>query len=139
MSRRVSAWLPGVVVVAIGVVEAAVYLSQGRYVPAVVVGVALVIIGALLSPLAFPRRREEAAVTVYWRPGCVYCLRLRWSLGRRARRANWVDIWVDPDAAATVRGINDGNETVPTVVVGGDAWTNPSPARVRDALAAPRG
>ena len=74
-------------------------------------------------------------MTIYWRPGCVYCLRLRWSLGRQARRASWVDIWADPAAAATVRGINEGNETVPTVVVGEHTWTNPPPARVREALA----
>lgn len=34
-----------------------------------------------------------------------------------------VDIWADPSAAATVRAIASGNETVPTVVVG-DATTD---------------
>ena len=54
---------------------------------------------------------------IYWRPGCRYCRSLRLGLGRDARRAHWVDIWRDPAAAAAVRAIADGNETVPTVVL----------------------
>lgn len=37
-----------------------------------------------------------------------------------------VNIWEDPAAAATVRSIADGNETVPTVVVGPVGLVNPS-------------
>jgi glutaredoxin len=36
------------------------------------------------------------------------------------------NIWDDPDAAAFVRSVADGNETVPTVVVGDRAMVNPS-------------
>lgn len=46
----------------------------------------------------------------------------------------WVDIWSDEDAAAYVRLVNDGNETVPTVIIDGVAHTNPPPTRVRSAL-----
>ena len=46
----------------------------------------------------------------------------------------WVDIWADPDGAAYVRSVNDGNETVPTVVIDGVAHTNPSPRAVVAAL-----
>ena len=78
--------------------------------------------------------RDDVDVVVYWRPGCMYCERLRRSLGADARRAAWVDIWRDPDAAAFVRGVNDGNETVPTVVLDGVPHTNPDPDLVRAAL-----
>ncbi len=76
-------------------------------------------------------------VTIYWRDGCPYCLRLRWAVRKSGSRATWVDIWADPDAAAYVRTTNDGgNEVVPTVVIDGVAHTNPDPGTVRAALAA---
>src|SRR5699024_6817925 len=78
---------------------------------------------------------SDDAVVAYWRPGCPFCMRLKRSLGSLRATALWVDIWADADAAAFVRGVNDGNETVPAVVVGDEAiWTNPPPGRVRDAL-----
>ncbi|MFD5432083.1 glutaredoxin domain-containing protein [Kitasatospora sp. NPDC127067] len=103
-------------------------------------------LAAVNSPLVFPKslgaaeaQRRSAAdgrPVVYWRPGCKYCLRLRLRLGRSARRLHWVDIWSDPEAAAVVRAANDGNETVPTVVVDGRPHTNPDPAWVRGQLSA---
>lgn len=78
----------------------------------------------------------EGKVVVYHRKGCPFCARMRLVLGRRGSQAVWVDIWADPDAAAYVRSVNDGNETVPTVVIDGQAHTNPSPSVVRRALAA---
>ena len=44
-------------------------------------------------------------------------------------RAKWVDIWADDDAAAYVRMVNDGNETVPTVVIDGVPPHQPQPVR----------
>lgn len=103
------------------------------------------LLAALLnSPLAFPRSISAAQAqrrgavdgrpVVFWRPGCVYCLRLRLRLGRDARRLHWVDIWRDPEAAAAVRAVNDGNETVPTVFVAGRPHTNPPVEWVRARL-----
>ncbi len=46
-----------------------------------------------------------------------------------------VNIWEDPDAAATVRTMAGGSETVPTVVVAGTAYVNP---RVRNVIEAVR-
>lgn len=93
------------------------------------------VLAVLLSPLVFPRSvtaaqaRERSAhdgrPIVYWRPGCRYCLRLRRRLGRRAGRVHWVNIWRDPDGAAVVRAVTGGDETVPTVVVDGEAVVNP--------------
>lgn len=96
------------------------------------------------SPLIFPRsigaqeaqRRNavDGRPVVFWRPGCKYCIRLRIRLGRSARQVHWVNIWRDPAGAAAVRAVNDGNETVPTVVVAGQPHTNPDPEWVREQL-----
>jgi len=100
--------------------------------------------GFLLSPLAFPRglpaaeAQERSAAdgrpVVYWRPGCRFCLALRFRLGRDAGRAHWVDIWSDPEAAAAVRAVTVGSETVPTVIAGETALVNPGLAAVRALL-----
>ena len=142
--RLVRAWLQSAAVGAVGLVEGILFLAQGRPLPAVLAIAVLGLIAWVLSPAAFPRSPSARAVegppgagggiVVYWRPGCMYCLRLRWSLGRLAGRATWVDIWADEDAAAFVRGVNDGNETVPTVVVENTVRTNPEVGWVRRAL-----
>ncbi|SFB50169.1 Glutaredoxin [Amycolatopsis marina] len=75
-------------------------------------------------------------IRFYWRPGCWFCAKLR----RRLDRANVVyraiNIWEDPDAAAQVRAVAGGNETVPTVIIGSRAMVNPS---LREVLAARSG
>ena len=73
-------------------------------------------------------------VVVYHRPGCTFCARLKLVLTGVRSRAIWVDIWDDPEAAAFVRSVNEGNETVPTVIMDGRPHTNPDPFRVRRAL-----
>ena len=73
---------------------------------------------------------SPAPVTVYWRPGGPYCARLRRGLRRAGVVTEEVDIWADPDAAAVVRRAARGNETVPTVAVGGRFLVNPSVAEV---------
>lgn len=83
-----------------------------------------------LGRLPAKRRR----VVIYWRPGCGYCARLKRALGPDRQRATWVNIWQDKDAAAFVRGVNDGNEIVPTVVINGEPHTNPDPKLVRLSL-----
>ncbi|UFU05908.1 glutaredoxin domain-containing protein [Ruania halotolerans] len=75
-------------------------------------------------------------VIIYWRPGCMYSSGLRRALGRTGRSATWVNIWTDDEAAAFVRSVNGGNETVPTVVIEGEAHTNPPAGLVRDRLLA---
>jgi glutaredoxin-like protein len=73
---------------------------------------------------------DRSPVTVYSRPGCPYCYLLRRGLRRRQVPFSEVDIWTDPDAAAAVRAVADGNETVPTVHVAGQWLINPSAATV---------
>lgn len=71
---------------------------------------------------------------LFWRPGCPYCTRLRRGLARRGVTLPEVNIWQDPAAAAAVRAVTGGSETVPTVVVGDRALVNPSPAAVLAAV-----
>jgi hypothetical protein len=46
----------------------------------------------------------------------------------------WADIWQDPAGAAVVRSADEGDETVPTVVVAGRSHVGPDPAWVRERL-----
>ncbi len=66
------------------------------------------------------------AITFYWRPGCGFCMGLERRLDRLGVALDKRNIWDDPEAAATVRSIANGNETVPTVVVGEARMVNPS-------------
>ena len=74
-------------------------------------------------------------VTFFWRPGCGFCTRLRSGLERAGVALDERNIWEDPDAAAFVRSVARGNETVPTVVVRGSALVNPPAAEVIALLA----
>jgi mycoredoxin len=74
-----------------------------------------------------------AEIIVFWRPGCGFCSSLLGQLERVSVPHVRVNIWEDPDAAATARSIARGNETVPTVVVGPVGMVNPS---VQEILAA---
>ncbi|WBC16147.1 glutaredoxin domain-containing protein [Micromonospora sp. WMMA1998] len=135
-------WLAGLMLV-VGVL---VGVAQDGAVPSVLGFAGFALLAVLFSPLAFPRslsaaeaRRRSARdgrPIVYWRPGCTYCLRLRLRLGRHAGRAHWVDIWRDPEAAAAVRAVTGGDETVPTVVLPDQVVVNPDPAWLRARLPA---
>ncbi len=67
-----------------------------------------------------------ARVEFYWRPGCPFCSRLRRKLEKSGIPLEDHNIWEEPRAAARVREIAGGNETVPTVVVRGIGLVNPS-------------
>lgn len=73
-------------------------------------------------------------VTIYWRPGCPFCVRLEGAVGRSGEKATWHNIWENDEAREFVAMVNDGNEVVPTVVIDGHAHTNPDPAVVLRAL-----
>jgi mycoredoxin len=78
---------------------------------------------------------QISLVEFYWRPGCPFCLHLERALDTAKIPMSKRNIWDDPDAAAFVRSVADGNETVPTVRVGAWSGVNPSPAEVAKALA----
>lgn len=74
------------------------------------------------------------AVHYYWRPGCPFCTMLRRGLDGLGIVTVDHDIWQDPEAAAEVRRHARGNETVPTVVIGGTGMVNPSAREVAEHL-----
>lgn len=76
----------------------------------------------------------DPVVRFYWRPGCPFCVALRARLRKRGIPFEPINIWEDPDAAALVRSVADGNETVPTVFVAGQAMVNPSADQVESVL-----
>ncbi|MER5511601.1 glutaredoxin domain-containing protein [Streptomyces sp. NPDC002766] len=137
-------WLPPLLFALCGSALATELALDGSPAGATALLLVFLVLAAVNSPLIFPRsvdaqeaQRRSAAdgrPVVYWRPGCTYCVRLRLRLGRRARRLHWVNIRRDPAGAAVVRAANDGNETVPTVVVAGRPHTNPDPEWVRRQL-----
>ncbi|MGP4112141.1 glutaredoxin domain-containing protein [Streptomyces sp. 4N509B] len=138
------AWLLPMLFVLGGSAVAAPQLLDGSPGTAAALLLAFLALAGVNSPLVFPRSigareaQRRSAVDgrpiVFWRPGCTYCIRLRVRLGRGARQAYWVNIWRDPAGATAVRAVNDGNETVPTVVVAGRPRTNPDPGWVREQL-----
>ncbi|MDH4076257.1 MAG: NrdH-redoxin [Acidimicrobiia bacterium] len=76
------------------------------------------------------------AIEFYWRPGCPFCMFLERSLGAANVPMSKRNIWEDPDAAAYVRSVAYGNETVPTIRVGGWSAVNPSADEVLEAMKA---
>lgn len=78
---------------------------------------------------------DPREVVVYTRPGCPYCFTLRGGLRRAGLAFREINIWEDRDAAAFVRSVAGGSETVPTVVVGDVRMVNPSARRVRSVAA----
>ncbi|WP_154796580.1 mycoredoxin [Occultella kanbiaonis] len=68
---------------------------------------------------------------------CGYCRRLKTQLKSAGIAYNEVNIEEDPSAAAFVEQVNDGNQTVPTILFpDGSAATNPSLAQVQERLGA---
>jgi glutaredoxin-like protein len=73
-------------------------------------------------------------MTLYWRPRCPYCARLKARLRLARIPFRPVNIWEDGEAAAVVRAVNNGNELVPTVRIGDRFLSNPSFGEVRQTL-----
>ena len=73
--------------------------------------------------------------TMYSTPWCGYCHRLRSQLDREGIEYDVDDIEQHPEAADIVEQVNNGNQTVPTLVYSdGTAHTNPSLAQVKQKL-----
>ena len=74
-------------------------------------------------------------LTMYTTPWCGYCKRLKRQLAADGIEMTEVDIEQDHEAADFVMTVNNGFQTVPTVVFpDGSALTNPSAAAVKDRL-----
>lgn len=140
-------WSNATALAAAAVVLLVLLASSGDWVPGLLAAAVLLVAAWLVSPLkgrnnptwSDIQNTDSATVVIFWRPGCVFCLRMRAALGPRARKAVWLNIWSDASAAAFVREHNGGNETVPTVILGGAVLTNPEPGVVRRELAGSRG
>ncbi|MFF0296948.1 mycoredoxin [Kitasatospora sp. NPDC004615] len=81
----------------------------------------------------------SGTVTMYSTTWCGYCNRLKSQLDREGIAYTEVNIEQDPASASYVESVNDGNQTVPTVVVVGasgeqSVMTNPSLRQVQAAL-----
>jgi mycoredoxin len=77
-----------------------------------------------------------SSFTMYSTPWCGYCHRLKGQLDREGIPFEIVDIEQQPEAAKLVEQVNNGNQTVPTLVYSdGTAQTNPSLAQVKAKLA----
>ena len=70
--------------------------------------------------------QDATQIDLYWRPGCGFCSSLRRGLDKLGIERVEHNIWDDPSGSAVVRKHANGNETVPTVVVGGTGLVNPS-------------
>jgi mycoredoxin len=75
---------------------------------------------------ASPDAATAAQIDFYWRPGCGFCSMLQRKLDKFGIERNEHNIWDDPSHAAVVRQHANGNETVPTVVIGDRGFVNPS-------------
>ena len=79
----------------------------------------------------------NSSFTMYTTPWCGYCHRLKSQLDREGITYEIVDIEAQPEAIQIVETVNNGNQTVPTLVFGdGTAQTNPSLAQIQAKLAA---
>jgi mycoredoxin len=80
---------------------------------------------------------DARTLTMYSTSWCGYCRRLKGQLDREGIVYTDVDIESQPDAAEFVMQVNNGNQTVPTLLFpDGTAATNPSLAEVKARLAA---
>lgn len=142
--KALGPWYPAIGLAVAAVVCLVVYGMDDNWTSGLIAAIALLAAAWFVSPALGGSGRswaalreaapEQRAVVIFWRPGCVFCLRLRMVLGPAGNRAEWVNIWRDDDGRAFVRDNNDGDETVPTVLLGDQVLTNPSPGRVRREL-----
>lgn len=79
---------------------------------------------------------QDVQITMYSTVWCGYCRRLKTALKSAGIAFTEVDIEHDDAAAAFVRSVNGGNQTVPTVkFADGSALSNPSLADIKAKLA----
>jgi mycoredoxin len=142
--KTLSPWYPAIGLAVAAVLCLFIYGMDGNWTSGVIAGIALLAAAWFVSPALGGSGKPWAAmresgqdqnrVVIFWRPGCMYCLRMRTALGRAGNQAEWINIWQDDEGREFVRNNNGGDETVPTVILGDEVATNPSPARVRREL-----
>lgn len=83
-----------------------------------------------------PAPTPAEQIDLYWRRGCGFCAMLRRKLDQLGIDRVEHDIWAEPADAAVVRDHANGNETVPTVVIGDVGMVNPSAKQIIEYLMA---
>ena len=79
---------------------------------------------------------EAGSVTMFSTTWCGYCRRLKSQMDREGIAYTEVNIEEDPALADFVMSVNNGNQTVPTVLFpDGSTATNPSMIEVKKRLA----
>ena len=77
---------------------------------------------------------DDPVIEFFWRPGCGFCSMLELDLDRADIAVVKRNIWEDPEAAAVVRSVANGNETVPTIRIGDRSLVNPELGAVVDVV-----
>ncbi len=87
--------------------------------------------------MANPYTPAAGSTLMFTTPWCGYCRRLKSQMDRAGVSYSEVDIEQHPDAAEIVEKVNEGNQTVPTMLFSdGSAATNPSLAEVQERIKA---
>ena len=90
-----------------------------------------------MSDIASTYVPEAGTITMFSTSWCGYCARLKQQLGKQGIGFTEINIEEVPGTAEIVQSVNDGNQTVPTLVYSdGTAQTNPSLAQVKEKVAA---
>ncbi len=79
--------------------------------------------------------KPDKVLDFYWREGCWFCATLIRELNDAGVMIKKMNIWENPEHAAFVRSVANGNETVPTVVIGSVVLVNPDVQDVLKAMA----
>ncbi|GAB3666485.1 hypothetical protein GCM10027591_15290 [Zhihengliuella somnathii] len=136
-------WLLTVLILVLAGLVAARAVAGGVDGVAVAFAVGLLVFAGFTAIAAVVRSRPDSGVdqhladggvAVFWRPGCTFCLRLMWKLRSHLGQVYWVNIWQDDDAAARVRELNGGNETVPTVLTSEEHYVATDRARALETV-----
>ncbi len=80
----------------------------------------------MVDDTSLPDGAPEDRIDLYWRPGCGFCSMLQRKLDKLGIDRIEHNIWDDPSDAEIVRQHANGNETVPTIVIGDRSFVNPS-------------
>lgn len=126
-------WFPWVMALLVLALGAALVVTQLPQEPTAAAGGALMA-GLLLVLLvrigvrnrhdhtweqALSALRENRSV-IFWKPGCMFCARLRRRLGRDERFL-WINVYRDADADRELRRLNGGDQLTPTALLPRDA------------------
>ena len=90
-----------------------------------------------MSDIASTYVPESGTITMFSTSWCGYCARLKQQLGKQGIGFTEINIEEVPGTAEIVQSVNDGNQTVPTIIYpDGSTATNPSLADVQAKLGA---